>query len=67
MIDFDYNASITYGKVRSYLEKKGTPIGALDTLIAAHALSINIPIVTNNEREFIRVPNLHVENWVKKY
>ncbi len=67
VIDFDYNASITYGKVRSYLEKKGTPIGALDTLIAAHALSINIPIVTNNEREFIRVPNLHVENWVKKY
>ena len=66
VIDYDYNASITYGKIRSFLEKKGTPIGALDTLIASHALSINIPIITNNEKEFLRVPNLQVENWVKK-
>ena len=66
IIDFDYNASLTYGKVRSYLERKGTPIGALDTLIAAHALSMNIPVVTNNEKEFIRVPYLHVENWVNR-
>ena len=65
IINYDYKASLFYGKIRSFLEKKGTPIGALDTLIAAHALSNNIPIITNNEKEFQRVPNLRVENWVK--
>lgn len=46
---FDYKSAILYGKVRAYLEKQGTSIGALDTLIAAHALSLDIPIITNNE------------------
>jgi len=54
-----------YGELRSYLEKKGTPIGSLDMLIAAHALSIDCILVTNNEKEFIRVPNLKIENWIK--
>ena len=54
-----------YGDLRAYLEKQGTPIGALDMLIAAHALSIACTLVTNNEKEFIRIPNLKVDNWVK--
>jgi len=66
IVDFDYNASIIYGKIRAYLEKLGTPIGAMDLLIAAHALSLGIPIVTNNEKEFLRIPGLQIENWVKR-
>lgn len=54
-----------YGHLRAHLEKQGTPIGALDMLIAAHALSINCTLITNNEKEFIRVPGLKIENWVK--
>jgi tRNA(fMet)-specific endonuclease VapC len=62
---FDYKASIAYGKIRAQLEAKGTPIGPLDTLIAAHALSLNATLVTNNTREFIRIPGLKVINWVE--
>ena len=54
-----------YGDLRAYLEKQGRPIGSLDMLIAAHALSTNCVLVTNNEKEFIRVPNLKIDNWVK--
>jgi tRNA(fMet)-specific endonuclease VapC len=53
-----------YGQIRSYLNKLGTPIGNNDTLIAAHARSINAILVTNNVREFGRVPELNVENWM---
>lgn len=63
--DFDYNATVEYGKIRANLEKTGTPIGPLDTLIAAHALSLNTTLVTNNEKEFIRVAGLKIENWAK--
>ena len=59
------NAAIEYGKIRTYLEKKGTPIGPLDTLIAAHAKSLNVILVTNNTREFSRVPHLSIQNWVE--
>ena len=52
-----------YGKIRASLESKGTPIGPFDTLIAAHALALNMTLVTTNEREFIRVPDLRVVNW----
>jgi tRNA(fMet)-specific endonuclease VapC len=62
-LDFDYTAAVIYGQVRSYLEAQGTPIGSLDTLIAAHALSQNLTLVTNNTKEFSRVPNLMVEDW----
>jgi tRNA(fMet)-specific endonuclease VapC len=62
---FGYDASSEYGKIRSSLEKKGTPIGPLDTLIAAHAKSLNYTLVTNNEREFRRIESLDVENWVE--
>ena len=61
---FDENAAVAYGHVRARLEKQGTPIGSLDTLIAAHALSMDLTLVTNNIREFERVPGLKVENWV---
>jgi tRNA(fMet)-specific endonuclease VapC len=54
-----------YGELRAYLETKGTPIGSLDMLIAAHALSIACTLVTNNKKEFIRIPNLKIDNWVK--
>ncbi len=65
IVEFDYEASVVYGELRVHLEKTGQPIGALDMLIAAHAKSLDITIVTNNEREFRRVPNLKVENWVQ--
>lgn len=65
VLDFDINAANNYGKIRTYLEKQGTPIGPLDMMIAAHAQSLGYSIVTNNIKEFMRVPNLGVCNWVK--
>ena len=65
VLDFDINAANNYGKIRTYLEKQGTPIGPLDMMIAAHAQSLGYSIVTNNIKEFMRVPNLEVCNWVK--
>ncbi len=64
VLPFDDNAMRDYGKLRAHLERQGTPIGALDTLIAAHALALDCVLVTNNLREFKRVPKLRVENWV---
>ena len=66
LVDFDYLAAITYGHIRAILETQGTPIGSLDTLIAAHALSLDLTLVTNNTREFSRVPNLKVVNWASE-
>ena len=64
VLDFDSAAAGAYGKVRAALEKSGTPIGPLDTMIAAHGLSLGLTVVTNNLREFGRVEGLKVENWV---
>lgn len=61
---FDENAAAAYGRVRAQLAEQGTPIGSLDALIAAHALSVDLALVTNNLREFERVPGLKVENWI---
>lgn len=61
---FDRPATVAYGKLRALLEKKGRPIGSMDMLIAAHALSLGTRLVTNNIDEFKRVPGLRVENWV---
>ncbi|MBI2999016.1 MAG: type II toxin-antitoxin system VapC family toxin [Deltaproteobacteria bacterium] len=61
---FDRQATEAYGKIRATLERKGHPIGAMDLLIAAHALSLGVRLVTNNEREFKQVPGLRVENWI---
>ena len=66
VLPFDENAAFVYGEIRSILEKAGTPIGSMDCLIAAHSLSIDATIVTNNEREFCRVPSLKIQNWEKK-
>lgn len=60
---FDADAARAYGKLRAQLERLGTPIGALDTLIAAHALALGVTLVSNNTREFERVPKLRLENW----
>jgi tRNA(fMet)-specific endonuclease VapC len=59
------DAAQRYGEARAALERKGTPIGGNDLWIAAHALAIGFTLVTNNEREFRRVPGLKVENWTK--
>ena len=62
--EFGPDESIVYGSIRAELEKKGTPIGALDMLIAAHAISRKMTLVTNNEKEFNRVAHLKIENWI---
>jgi tRNA(fMet)-specific endonuclease VapC len=66
VVPFDAKAAETYGSVRAGLEADGKPIGPLDTLIAAHALSLGLTLVTNNVREFSKVRRLRVENWVRK-
>jgi len=65
ILPYDDMAAQQYGELRADLERKGTPIGSLDILIAAHALSLKCVLVTNNEIEFRRVPGLKVENWAK--
>ena len=62
---YDEIAARTYGSIRFQLEKGGWPIGPLDLLIAAQAISHKLILVTNNEKEFKRVKNLKVQNWVK--
>lgn len=65
ILHFDDVAATTYGKIRATLEKKSTPIGPLDTQIAAHAMLQGMTLVTNNTREFTRVDGLDVEDWAK--
>lgn len=60
---FDATAMQRYGPLRTQLERQGKPIGPLDTLIAAHALALGCILVTNNLREFERIPGLALENW----
>jgi tRNA(fMet)-specific endonuclease VapC len=62
-LDFDLRAAAAYGRVRAHLEAGGTPIGPNDMLIAAHALSRGLTVVTDNVVEFRRVKGLRVENW----
>ena len=64
ILDFDSRASTEYGRLRADLQKKGTPIGQLDMLIAAHALSKDLILVTNNTREFELVEGLELEDWL---
>ncbi len=64
ILPYDDEAAQYYGSLRTYLERQGSPIGSLDMLIAAHALSIACILITNNEKEFIRIPNLKIDNWV---
>jgi tRNA(fMet)-specific endonuclease VapC len=60
---YDLGAALIYGEVRAGLERDGISIGPLDMLIAAHALSLGATLVTNNEKEFRRVPGLRCDNW----
>ena len=62
---FGTAAASEYGEIRAYLQRSGTPISPLDMLTAAHARSEDLILVTNNVREFERVPDLEVENWVE--
>jgi tRNA(fMet)-specific endonuclease VapC len=64
VLPFDESAIWAYGDLRADLERRGTPIGSLDTMIAAHALSQQALLVTNNTREFTKVPGLQLDNWV---
>lgn len=63
VLPFDDAAAWAYGDLRAELERRGTPIGSLDTLIAAHALSQQALLVTHNTREFAKVPGLQLDNW----
>jgi tRNA(fMet)-specific endonuclease VapC len=65
IVEFDQPAATIYGTIRSDLESRGLVIGAMDMLIAAHALSLNLTLVTNNVREFARIPTLIIENWAE--
>jgi len=65
IIDYGYEATVEYGKIRAELEKKGVLIGPLDMLIASHAKSLDVVLVTNNVREFERIAGLRIENWTK--
>ena len=65
IVEFDQAAATLYGAVRSDLESRGLVIGAMDMLIAAHALSLGVTLVSNNAREFSRIANLFLENWAE--
>lgn len=65
ILPFWASAASEYGEIRSYLQERGTPIGPLDMLIAGHARAEEMILVTNNVREFERVPKLEIENWVE--
>jgi len=65
IVEFDSKAGIEYAKIKADLRKKGQIIGELDMQIAGVALSNNLVLVTNNEKEFIRINNLKIENWIK--
>lgn len=64
VLEMQKEVGLIYGEIRATLQQKGTPIGNNDLWIAAHALSEKLILVTNNEKEFRRVPNLSAENWV---
>ncbi|MBW6511675.1 MAG: type II toxin-antitoxin system VapC family toxin [Desulfuromonadaceae bacterium] len=64
VLPFGEAATQSYGIIRASLEQQGKIIGAMDLLIAAHALSLGAVLVTNNVKEFARVPGLKIENWV---
>lgn len=63
ILEFTSGDAVSYALVRAKLERAGTPIGPLDTLIAAHAAARNLVLISNNEREFKRVAGLSVQNW----
>lgn len=64
IVPFDENAAMEFGKIRAVLERKGRLIGEYDLMIAAHAIALDLILVTNNSREFKRVSDLKIENWI---
>lgn len=64
IVDYDYMASVEYGKIRANLERRGSIIGNMDMQIAGHALALDMILVTNNTKEFERVEGLTLDNWV---
>lgn len=64
IIPFDVNATAIYGEIRANLERQGIVIGAMDMLIAAQVMALGLTLVSNNVNEFIRIPNLKLENWI---
>lgn len=65
VLDFPSAAAPLYGNIRAHLQRVGTPIGNYDLLLAAHARHEGLTLVTNNTKEFRRVPHLKVENWIE--
>lgn len=65
ILPFDDMAAAEYGKICAYLQKQGTSIGTMDMLIAGHAKAHHLILVTNNTREFMRIPELIIENWAE--
>ena len=65
IVPYDDKAAVVYGQIRTQLERKGAVVGAMDMLIGAHARSIPVTLVTNNLKEFKRIPELRVENWAR--
>lgn len=63
----NHQAARVYGRVRATLEKNGTPIGALDMMIGAHAVSLGVILATNNTREFSRIKGLTVVDWLESH
>lgn len=66
VLDFPSAAATVFGDIRAHLQRAGTPIGIYDLLIAAHALQQGLTLVTNNTKEFQRVPHLKIENWIEQ-
>ena len=66
VLDFPSAAAPVFGDLRAHLARSGTPIGNFDLLIGTHALHIGVILVTNNLREFSRIPSLKMENWIEK-
>ncbi len=64
ILPWDENAAVHYSQIRSTLKKKGILIGNMDMLIGAHARSLGVDLITNNEKELTRIPDLKIVNWV---
>lgn len=64
VLPFEEHAALDAGRIRAHLDRQGSPIGDLDSLLAAHARSAGLILVTNNRRHFDRVSHLRIENWV---
>ena len=65
IVPFDLDSALVYGKIRTVLERQGTPTGSMDMLIASQAIAHNFTLVTHNLKEFQRIPNLKCETWVR--